>query len=102
MNKENKETIGVQFCPACKRAVEISSRYPGYVCNACVLSATDQQGRAIEFYNTDIFGHGCRGQYREGGGNYNSNICYIKGIKCEANEAYMGGIVITPVGFLNL
>lgn len=97
MNKENKEMIEVQFCPICKQAVEVSSRYPYYVCSECVLLATDKEGRAIQFYNTDIFGHGCSGQYKEGGENYLSNSCYIMGIECRANEAYMGGIVITPV-----
>jgi hypothetical protein len=25
---------------------------------------------------------------------YNSNICYVKGIKCYAQDGYLGGIVI--------
>lgn len=97
MTNENKEIMESQFCPGCKQAVAIVSlRYPDYVCNECVLSATDKQGREVVFYNSDIFGHGCGGQYRDNGEAYSSNVCYIKGLACEANEAYMGGIVVTP------
>ena len=97
MANENEKTVDRQFCPVCKQAVAlVSLRYPDYVCNACISSATDKQGRAVVFYNSDVFGHGSAGQYRDNGEEYPSNICYIKGVECEANEAYMGGIVITP------
>lgn len=105
MTKENDEMIEGQFCPVCKQAVEVVSlRYPDYVCNDCILSATDKQGREVVFYNSDVFGHGCAGKYRDNGEDYLSNICYIRGIVCEANEAYMGGIVVTsgikkPISF---
>ncbi|WP_221302111.1 hypothetical protein [Pedobacter cryoconitis] len=97
MTTRNKETMDRQFCPVCKQKVElVSLRYPDYVCITCVSSATDKQGRAVVFYNSDMFGHGCAGQYRDNGEGYPSNICYINGVECEANEAYMGGIVVTP------
>ncbi|MBB5636262.1 hypothetical protein HDE68_002150 [Pedobacter cryoconitis] len=97
MMDEVKKEKDEQFCPACKRGVVVSSRYPNYVCRDCVLLATDEEGKALEFFNSDIFGHGCVGSYKDSEEVYGSNICYIKGIKFEANEAYMGGIVVTPV-----
>lgn len=95
MTRETKKIIERQFCPTCKRYVKVSSRYPNYVCNKCTLLATDKKGKAIAFYNTEHSGHGCAGRYRDSEKAYTSRTCYIKGIKCEADEAYMGGIVIT-------
>ena len=97
MADEVKRENGEQFCPACKCSVVVSSRYPDYICRDCVLLATDEEGKALEFFNSDIFGHGCVGNYKDSEEVYGFNTCYIKGMKCEANEAYMGGIVITPV-----
>lgn len=94
MTKETKKIFQRQFCPTCKRYVSASSRYPNYVCNKCISLATDKSGKAIEFHNTEPSGHGRSGRYKDNGKAYTFKTCYIKGIKCEADEAYMGGIVI--------
>jgi hypothetical protein len=86
-----------QHCPICEEAVTPVSRYPNYVCDSCIKKAVDCNGRPVLFGNTSLLGHGCQGKYRENNEEYHSNICYIEGVKCKAEEAYMGGIVIRPV-----
>jgi hypothetical protein len=83
-----------QICPICKRYVKYSSRYPNYVCGHCVQLATDKKGNPVFFFNTEFSGHGCAGAYVKIGKPYNSNLCYIKGVECKAEEAYLGGIVV--------
>lgn len=88
--------IDRQVCPICKRYVKLSSRYPNYACRQCVQLATDKKGKPVHFFNTEFSGHGCAGAYTKTGKPYNSNRCYIKGVECKAEEAYLGGIVIKP------
>jgi len=57
---------------------------------------TDKKGKAVTFFNTSFSGHGCAGSYTDTGKEYTSRFCYIKGVKCIAQEAYLGGIVILP------
>ena len=83
-----------QFCPICNSEVTPYSRYPKYVCNECFDKATDKDGRKVTFANTHIMGYGCEGIYIDTREKYNSNICYIDGQECEADEARFGGIVI--------
>ncbi len=85
-----------QFCPICKTEVDVSSRYPNYICQSCVSKTTDQDGKTVSFHNESILGHGCVGVYQSGM-KYNSNECYIDGVKCYAEEAYFGGIVLRPM-----
>lgn len=86
----------VQFCPICKSKVEYSSRYPGYLCLSCVKRITDKNGKAVSFGNTHAIGHGCAGIYQDTGKPYKSNLCFVDGFKCKAEEGYFGGIVIQP------
>jgi hypothetical protein len=95
-SKEHKQQ---QHCPTCNRYKQFSSRYPDYVCEKCIKLATDKAGQGVGFYNITIDGHGCQGRYLETGKLYRGNSCFIKGIKCYADEAYMGGIVIRPIKF---
>jgi hypothetical protein len=97
MTKETKKIIERQFCPTCKRYVKVSSRYPNYVCSKCISLATDKSGKAVEFCNTELSGHGCIGRYKDSGKDYTFKTCYIKGIKCKADEAYTVGIVLIPI-----
>ena len=85
-----------QQCPICDEAVTPVSRYPNYVCEDCVDKAVDSEGRPVIFGNTSLLGHGCQGEYRDTGEDYDSNLCFIEGIKCKAEEAYFGGIVVQP------
>ena len=81
-----------QFCPICKAEVYFMPRYPKYVCAKCIDTGTfTKDGKEITFYNIDFSGgfmskvDGKKGQEHE---------CFIKGIKCYADEARFGGIVI--------
>jgi hypothetical protein len=83
-----------QFCPICNSEVTYFRRYPKYVCKDCYCKTTDKDGRKVAFGNENIFGMGCVGHYLDTGEKYNSNICYIDGQECVAEEARFGGIVI--------
>ena len=86
-----------QHCPICSNEVIPMSRYSNYICDKCIKEATDGEGRKVVFGNTNVLGHGCQGKYRATDEEYETNICFIKGMKCKAQEAYFGGIVIQPV-----
>jgi predicted RNA-binding Zn-ribbon protein involved in translation (DUF1610 family) len=85
-----------QHCPSCNRYVHVSTRYPNYACRKCVDKAVDSKGRRVAFYNITLDGHGCQGRLVDSEKFVRSNICYIKGIKFRAEEAYMGGIILLP------
>ena len=81
------------FCPICNVELRPVPRYPNYVCGSCKSKATDKNGRLLSFYNVHIFG-GFEARYRDNGEYYYSNFCYINDIRCIADEARFGGIVI--------
>lgn len=80
-------------CPICKVELEPIPRYPSYVCGNCAQEASDEAGRLLKFYNIDSSG-GYIAKYVDTNEEYESHICYINAIKCYANEARFGGIVI--------
>ena len=85
-----------QFCPICAKPVPVSERYPRYVCEDCSAKAVSKNGRGLSFFNESLFG-GFAGQFADTGEAYPDHECYIDGIRCRADEAYFGGIVIQPV-----
>lgn len=85
-----------QECPICAVPVNVNLRYPNYVCSSCFSKATDINGRKLNFYNTSI-GGGYLAQYADTQEEYPKHICYINQIKCWADEARFGGIVIQKV-----
>ena len=85
-----------QNCPVCSKPVEPSQRYPRYVCHECASRASSHDGRAIEFHNVSFSG-GFAAKYADSGKEYLSHDCYIDGIKCYADEARFGGIVIQVI-----
>jgi hypothetical protein len=91
LNKEHKKQ---QHCPTCYRYVKYNERYRDYICKRCVELATDKQGQLIAFHNITESGHGIQGVYTASGKLYRSTTCFIKAVKCKAEEAYLGGIVI--------
>lgn len=82
-----------QHCPICSKTVEPSQRYPCYVCGECAIKASSQDGRALMFYNENMWA-GFGAKYADTGEQYLSHDCYIDGVKCFAEEAYFGGIVV--------
>lgn len=84
-----------QNCPICGNEVSYSERYPKYVCRSCQERLADSSGRLVYYVNTHIMGYGCKGYYRDSNLEpYDSNICYVDGVKCIAKEAHLGGIVV--------
>lgn len=81
------------YCPICNIELKKNDRYPNYVCEICVSKSTDKTGRKLLFSNVDFSG-GFKAIYEDTKEIYNSHICYIKGIKCYADEARFGGIVV--------
>jgi predicted RNA-binding Zn-ribbon protein involved in translation (DUF1610 family) len=82
-----------QYCPICSAIVEASSRYPRFVCPDCASRASSGDGRLLEFTNTDPSG-GFAARYADTGESYDEHECFIDGIRCRADEARFGGIVI--------
>ena len=80
-------------CPICHSTFPANPRYPNYVCPTCADKATDAAGRKLEFYNTAAFG-GFEAVYADTRETYPSNVCFIDGVQCWADEARFGGIVI--------
>ncbi|MHC5778891.1 hypothetical protein [Nostoc sp.] len=80
-------------CPICSTPTRYFSRYPRAVCNTCYSKASDAQGRKLSFFNTSMSG-GFEGIVSETKEKYESQICYIEGVRCWAEEARFGGIVI--------
>jgi hypothetical protein len=54
-------------------------------------------GRRVAFYNEAVSG-GCIGQYVDIEVEYPSLECFIRGVRCLAEEAHMGGTLIQPAG----
>ncbi len=84
-----------QRCPICLVKVQKSERYPNYVCNSCQLRASDAENHLLGFFN-ESFSGGFLAFYAGTDEKYDSHICYIDRIKCRADEARFGGIIIQP------
>lgn len=70
-----------------------ATRYPRGVCPACVERALAPDGEPVRFYNTELLGHGCA-RHRTSGAIEDDPLCFIDGIRCRAEEARFGGIVV--------
>lgn len=82
-----------QFCPICETEVKPYARYPRYVCSDCSENPVSADNRPLSFSNTHLSG-GFIARYSDTNEIYDSHICFIDGVKCWANEARFGGIVI--------
>ena len=89
--------MATQQCPICSVEVPPNIRSPRYVCRKCAGMAASADGRLLEFSNVDISG-GFEARYVDTGAEYPSHVCFIGGVKCHADEAKFGGIVIEVVG----
>jgi len=86
----------MQTCPICSADVRPNPRYPRYVCRTCADKAESPDGRLLAFSNVSISG-GFTAQYADTGAEYSSHECFIDGVRCHADEARFGGIVIQTV-----
>lgn len=79
-------------CPICEKVmIYYYERYPNMICQECIEQAVNKNGENIKFYNKDHNGgfisvvNDTIGEEHE---------CYINNIKCYADEARFGGIVV--------
>ena len=88
-------------CPICGRPRPHSPRYADAVCADCVARAADAEGRPLSFSNRfpESVG-GFMAVYADTGERVgtagDSCLCFIDGVRCQAREAYFGGIVVQP------
>lgn len=84
-------------CAICGEPVDHDPRYPRQVCRVCRRRATDAAGRKVGFGNLSMSG-GFWGYYADVEDPekhpYNEHECFIDSIRCWADEAHMGGIVV--------
>jgi len=92
MNTTPSETT--KQCPICVHKMYDSKRYPNSVCNECIESAVTEDGQSIQFYNVDISG-GFKSLINDKEGSIHE--CFINDKKCYADEARLGGIVVSIV-----
>lgn len=85
----------MQSCAVCKTSVSDNPRYPRYVCQPCAQKVKSQDGRVLLFANSDPAG-GFAATYADGSP-YLSHECFIDGVRCHADEARFGGIVIQVI-----
>jgi ADP-ribosyl-[dinitrogen reductase] hydrolase len=84
-----------QHCPLCGKAVRHSPRYPDYVCRECTTVVTTLDGVPVSMSNQSLSGGfsmrdaETREQLATG-----SAIVLVRGVRCYASEAHMGGIVV--------
>jgi hypothetical protein len=83
-------------CPICGVPLDSVPRYPRHVCEVCARKAAAADGRSLRFSNVDLSG-GFQAHYADTGEVYASHTCWIDGIRCHADEARFGGIVIEVV-----
>jgi len=86
----------MQHCPICRVEIPETPRYPRAVCSACAARAVSAEGRPLCFYNLDFSG-GFAARYADTLEPYPENLCFIDGVKCLAEEARFGGIVIQVI-----
>lgn len=80
-------------CPICGISLQPVPRYPRYVCGECASKAASIDGRLLEFFNISLSG-GYGAKYADDKSPYDSHECFIDGVRCHADEARFGGIVI--------
>jgi hypothetical protein len=73
------------------------ARYPDYICQSCLTThgTKTRDGRKITYSNQDFTGgfvSWTEGDTEPG----EDHTCYVSGVRCCADEARFGGIVISP------
>ena len=91
--RKTKKASLSQPCPICGKAQQPSSRYPRHLCRECARQVTDEKGRPLEFFNEGLSG-GFEARYVGTKKVRDSHVCFVRGTRCWAREAYFGGIVV--------
>ena len=85
--------------PVCDQPLEnFNPRYPKAICEECSKNLKDDEGFNVSYFNSEMFGgfmsvHDVNRTKVE----KQDQTCYCNVIKCYAEEARMGGIVIQTV-----
>lgn len=79
-------------CAICSAPVHFSPRTPERVCVVCALEAVDAKGLSLRFSNDDM-GGGFVATASDGKRSAD-HICFVRGVRCWADEAYFGGIAL--------
>ena len=85
-----------QACPICAEEVKANPRCPRYLCRACVGRATDENAEQVHFFQSSPDGR-YAARYVATGDDYPSHECFIDGVKCWADEARFGGIIVQVI-----
>jgi hypothetical protein len=80
-------------CPICGQARPEFERYPHAICSDCAAQAESADGRPLRFGNLAMSG-GLAGTYADRGDPYLLDECFVRGVRCRAEEARFGGVVI--------
>ena len=80
-------------CPICGVSLNPNPRYKKYVCHECASKAVAPDGRPLSFSNIGLSG-GYIATYAGTDIEYQSHECLIDNVRCLADEARFGGIVI--------
>jgi hypothetical protein len=92
-------TVALVTCPICGAEQPALPRYPDYLCRQCVSRASTEDGRLLVLVNTSLAG-GFAARYAD-----TEELCeevtithivYVDGVRCWADEARLGGIVVQP------
>jgi hypothetical protein len=96
--RDNSGSVGSgeHPCPICGAPALALVRYPHRLCPACVTEAVDSMGRRLSFGNSDASG-GFEARYAEDGSHYDGSDCFVRGVRCRAEENRFGGIVVQPI-----
>ena len=81
-------------CPICNQLRVTSKRYPNKICDKCCNNCLTKNNEKIRFFNIDYTGGFVSIVNNKQGEEHD---CYVNKIKCYADEARFGGIVISKV-----
>jgi starvation-inducible outer membrane lipoprotein len=73
-----------QVCPICKSEVKANPRYPNYVCETCLSTGVEINGKLTQIQDIDVH-------------TTNEVLCIVKGVNCTAKEARFGGVVVQVI-----
>jgi hypothetical protein len=79
-------------CALCSAPVLFSPRTPERVCVVCTLEAVDAKGLSLRFSNDDTGGGFVA--VASDGRRSAEHVCFVRGVRCWADEAYFGGIAL--------
>lgn len=68
-------------------------RYLRYLCRSCVERAVDVDGELIQFFQASPDGR-YAARYAATGADYPTQECFVDGVRCWADLARFGGIVV--------